>query len=461
MASLSAHPSRGLRGSFAVPGDKSISHRALMLAALAVGESRIGGLLEGEDVLATAAALRALGAEIERGADGTWRVWGRGVGGLAEPQQVLDMGNSGTGARLLLGILAAHPLTASLTGDASLVRRPMGRVTAPLELMGARIVAREGGRLPLTITGSGALRPISYRLPVASAQVKSAVLLAGLGAPGRTEVIEPAPTRDHSERLLRHFGAEVEVSALEGSNSDGRRVAITGQPELGAREVKVPADPSSAAFPLVAALVTPDSRLTLPGVGLNPTRTGLLETLSEMGAAIRIEDRREDGGEPVGDLIAETSALRGVEVPPERAPSMIDEYPVLAVAAACAEGTTTMRGVGELRVKESDRLAAVARGLAACGVEVEEGPDWLAVHGTGGPPRGGGRVLSELDHRIAMSFLVLGLAARQPVEIDDDAPIETSFPGFAARMAEAGATLVAADVDTDADADCGGNEPAS
>jgi 3-phosphoshikimate 1-carboxyvinyltransferase len=437
MQPLTAHPSDGLAGEIPVPGDKSISHRALMLAALAVGESEITGLLEGEDVLRTAEALRALGAEVARADGGAWRVWGRGVGGLVEPDRVLDMGNSGTAARLLMGILAGHPMTTVLTGDASLVGRPMGRVAEPLEQMGARIVARRGTRLPLAVVGSDRLLPIRYRLPVPSAQVKSAVLLAGLGAPGRTEVVETLPTRDHSERMLRHFGAEVRVEETD----EGQLVALTGQPELEARRVTVPGDPSSAAFPLVAALVTPGSRLRLAGVGLNPRRCGLLDTLREMGADIGIGNEREAGGEPVGDLLATAGPLRGVEVPAERAPAMIDEYPVLAVAAACATGTTVMRGLAELRVKESDRLAAVAQGLAACGVKVEEGPDSLAVHGLAGRPPGGGTVESRLDHRIAMSFLVLGLAAERPVTVDDAGPIETSFPGFADLMKSLGGRI--------------------
>jgi 3-phosphoshikimate 1-carboxyvinyltransferase len=447
MPSLTAHLSEGLAGSLRVPGDKSISHRALMLAALAVGESTIDGLLEGEDVMRTAAALSALGAETARGPDGRWHVWGRGIGGLREPEQVLDLGNSGTGVRLLMGILAAHPMTATLTGDASLISRPMARVAEPLALMGAGIRARDGGRLPLTITGSDRLRPVSYRLPVPSAQVKSAVLLAGLGAPGITEVIEAAATRDHSERLMGHFGAAVRVS----EEGDGRRISLTGQPELAARPVSVPGDPSSAAFPLVAALITPGSEISLPGLGLNPLRTGLIETLKQMGARIQVENAREESGEPVGDLRVASSTLEGVEVPAGRAPSMIDEYPILAVAAACARGTTLMHGLGELRVKESDRLGVVARGLAACGVAVEEGPDSLTVHGTGAAPRGGAPlggavVASELDHRIAMSFLVLGLASERSVTIDDDAPIETSFPGFTAAMAGIGAHFTAGPV---------------
>ena len=446
MQPLTAHPCDGLAGDARIPGDKSISHRALMLAALAVGESEIAGLLEGEDVLRTAAAMAALGAEVQRGEDGQrgesglWRVWGRGIGGLVEPDRVLDMGNSGTGARLLMGILAAHPMTATLTGDASLVGRPMGRVAEPLERMGARIIARESVRLPLTVVGSDRLLPIHYRLPVPSAQVKSAVLLAGLGAPGVTEVVEPLATRDHSERMLRYFGAELRTEETD----EGHLILLTGQPELEARRLTVPGDPSSAAFPLVAALVTPGSTLRLPGVGLNPRRRGLFDTLREMGADLEIENPREESGEPVGDLSATAGPLQGVEVPPGRAPTMIDEYPILAVAAACARGPTVMRGLAELRVKESDRLAAVAQGLASCGVRVEEGPDSLTVHGVGGRPPGGGTVESRLDHRIAMSFLVLGLAAERPVTVDDAGPIETSFPGFARLMGTLGARIESA-----------------
>ncbi len=437
MPSLTAHPGEGLEGTARVPGDKSISHRALMLAALAAGESEVAGLLEGEDVLRTAAALRALGAEVERGGDGLWRVWGRGIGGLSEPGRVLDLGNSGTGARLLMGVLASHPMTAVLTGDASLVRRPMARIAEPLEMMGARIHACDGGRLPLTIVGTGTPMPIRYRLPVPSAQVKSAILLAALGAPGETQIVEPAPTRDHSERLLGHFGATVRVEDTDA----GRTVSLMGQPELTPSRIAVPGDPSSAAFPVVAALLTPGSEVRLPGVGLNPLRCGLFQTLREMGARIRVEGERENSGEPVGDLHVETSALEGVEVPASRAPTMIDEYPVLAAAAACAKGRTVMQGLGELRVKESDRLAIVARGLAECGVEVEEGPDSLVVHGKGARPPGGASVAAVLDHRIAMSFLVLGLACEQPVTVDDGDVIDTSFPGFVELMTGLGANI--------------------
>ncbi len=442
MAEARAAPAPGpLRGVARVPGDKSISHRALMLAALAAGETTVTGLLEGDDVLRTAAALRALGAEVARLDAGTWRVHGRGVGGLREPADVLDLGNAGTAARLLLGVLAGHPFTAFLTGDDSLRRRPMGRVTAPLAGMGARFVTRAGGRLPLAVTGAEALTPVTYELPVASAQVKSAVLLAGLAAAGATTAVEPQPSRDHTERMLRHFGVPVRVDDTPGG---GRAVTVTGQVELTARDLAVPADPSSAAFPAVAALIVPDSEVRLPGVTVNPLRFGLFETLREMGADIAVENRRDESGEPVADLVVRASALRGVEVPPERAPAMIDEYPILAVAAACAAGRTRMTGLAELRVKESDRLAAMARGLAACGVAVEEGADELVVEGRG-RPTGGARIAVRLDHRIAMSFLVLGLAAAAPVSVDDDTAIATSFPGFAALMNGLGAAIAADD----------------
>jgi 3-phosphoshikimate 1-carboxyvinyltransferase len=441
MRPLAAHPIDALSGTARVPGDKSISHRALMLAGLAVGDSAVSGLLEGEDVLRTAAAMRALGAEVTRGADGVWQVSGRGIGGLEAPRDVLDMGNSGTGARLVMGLLASHPLTAVLTGDASLRGRPMARVTAPLERMGARITARAGGLLPLTIEGTATPLPIRYELPVASAQVKSAVLLAGLAAPGETTVVEPAATRDHTERMLSHFGAELEVTPAGA----GRAVTLVGQPELTGRPIAVPADPSSAAFPLVAALLLPGSELRLPGVGVNPQRVGLLDSLKEMGADIRLENPRHAAGEPVADLLARAGPLSGIEVPAARAPAMIDEFPVLAVAAAAAKGRTVMRGLGELRVKESDRLAAMARGLAACGVEVEAGPDSLVVHGRAGRPAGGGRVATALDHRIAMAFLMLGLIAERPVTIDDAEPIATSFPGFETLMTGLGARFAAAE----------------
>lgn len=424
-----------LRGAIRLPGDKSISHRALMLGGLAVGETVIHGLLEGEDVLRSAAAMRAMGAEIARDADGTWRVHGRGVGGLAEPADVLDMGNAGTGSRLLMGVAATHPFTCFFTGDASLRSRPMARVTGPLEMMGARFVTHEGGQMPLAVIGTASAIPIEYRLPVASAQVKSAILLAGLNTRGRTTVIEPEPTRDHTELMLRHFGVEITAEPSPA----GERVSITGQPEISGKTVRVPGDPSSAAFPIVAALVVPGSQVNLREVGLNARRTGLVETLIEMGADIAIANRRVEAGEPVGDLHVRAATLEGVEVPPERAPSMIDEYLVLSVAAACARGRTVMRGLGELRVKESDRLAAIAQGLAACGVKAEIDGDDLTIHGCGGPPPGGGHIATRLDHRIAMSFLVMGLASRQPVAIDDASPIDTSFPDFEALMIGLGA----------------------
>jgi len=427
----SAAPASPLRGRVRVPGDKSISHRALMFGALAVGTTRIQGLLEGEDVLRTAAAMRALGASVERGGPGAWAVAGRGIGGLSEPADVLDMGNSGTAARLLAGLLAGHPLFAVMTGDASLRARPMRRVTEPLAATGARFWSRAGGRLPLAVQGAAEPMPLDYTLPVASAQVKSACLLAGLCARGTTRVVEPEPTRDHTENMLRHFGATVRVE----DTAAGRVVELDGQPELAAAPILVPGDPSSAAFLVVAALLVPGSRLTIEGVGLNPLRTGLFATLREMGADLAVENGRLEGGEPVGDLVASHSALRGVEVPPGRAPSMIDEYPVLAVAAAAAAGETRMLGLRELRVKESDRLAATAALLAANGVQAEATGDSLAVRGTGaGGIPGGGTVLTRMDHRIAMSALVMGLAARAPVAVDDAAFIDTSFPGFAALL---------------------------
>lgn len=439
MTPLISRKSAGLRGEASVPGDKSISHRALILGALAVGETTIRGILEGEDVLMTAAAMRAFSSGVAREENGLWRIQGRGVGGLEEPDGVLDLGNSGTGARLIIGLAAAHPFTTFLTGDASLRSRPMGRAMRPLEKMGAAFTARSRDRLPLAVIGRGTLVPIDYEMPVASAQVKSAVLLAALNTAGRTTVIEPRPTRDHTELMLRHFGAEVVVEDLP----DGRRtIALTGQPELAAVPVVVPGDISSAAFPLVAALLVPDSRVVIRGVGVNPLRTGLLDTLLEMGADLRLSAPRLEAGEPVADIEAASSALRGVEVPAERAPAMIDEYPILAAAAACAEGVTRMWGVGELRVKESDRLTAVARGLAACGVKVEEGPDWLAVHGNGRPPAGGTRVAVHLDHRIAMSFLVLGAASASEIAVDDGRPIDTSFPGFTDLMNRLGTGIL-------------------
>ena len=423
-------PAAPLSGTHRVPGDKSISHRALMFGALAIGTTEIAGLLEGEDVLRTAAAMRALGATVEQRGAGAWRVSGRGVGGLVEPADVLDMGNSGTAARLLCGLLAGHPIFAVMTGDASLRKRPMLRVTAPLSATGASFWTREGGRLPLAVQGAVEALPLDYRLPVASAQVKSACLLAGLCARGTTRVVEPEPTRDHTENMLRHFGATVRVA----DTAEGRVIELEGQPELIAAPILVPGDPSSAAFLLVGALLVPGSRLTIANVGLNPLRTGLFATLREMGAILRVENARTEGGEPVGDVVAEYGPLRAVEVPPGRAPSMIDEYPILAVAAATATGTTRMRGLAELRVKESDRLAATAAMLAANGVAASIEGDDLLVHGTGAAIPGGGLVATHMDHRLAMSALIMGLAARAPVGVDDAGFIETSFPGFAALV---------------------------
>ena len=423
-------PAAPLSGTHRVPGDKSISHRALMFGALAIGTTEIEGLLEGEDVLRTAAAMRALGATVEQRGPGAWHVAGRGIGGLVEPPDVLDMGNSGTAARLLCGLLAGHPIFAVMTGDASLRRRPMLRVTEPLAATGASFRTREGGRLPLAVQGAADPLPLDYRLPVASAQVKSACLLAGLCARGTTRVVEPEPTRDHTENMLRHFGATVRVE----DTAEGRLIELEGQPELRAAPILVPGDPSSAAFLLVAALLVPGSRVTIANVGLNPLRTGLFATLREMGAELSVENARTEGGEPVGDLVALHGPLRAVEVPPGRAPSMIDEYPVLAVAAAAATGVTRMRGLAELRVKESDRLAATAAMLAANGIAARIEGDDLLVEGTGGAIPGGGTVATHMDHRLAMSALVMGLAARAPVAVDDAGFIETSFPGFATLL---------------------------
>ena len=435
---VAARPRAPLSGKIRVPGDKSISHRALMLGALAVGRTQISGLLDGEDVQATAAAINALGAHASPTGDGRWVVNGVGIGGLIEPEDLLDLSNSGTSARLLLGILATHPITAFVTGGTSLRRRPMGRVVAPLSRIGAHFVTREGARLPLAISGTADPVPISYQLPVPSAQVKSAVLLAGLNAPGTTTVIEPQPTRDHTERMLRHFGATVTTEPVEGG---GKRIAIDGYPELAAAPITVPGDPSSAAFPLIAALIVPGSDVTIEGVGINPLRIGLIECLREMGADIALLNERDEGSEPVADLRARAGTLKGADIPAERAPRMIDEYPILAVAAACARGRTVMRGLTELRVKESDRLSAIGAGLDACGVRVAVDGDMLTVEGDGGPPEGGALIATQLDHRIAMAFLVLGLAARLPVRINDSAPIATSFPGFLSLMNRLGGTM--------------------
>jgi len=421
-------PTKGLAGQADVPGDKSISHRALMFSALAVGKSRVEGLLEGEDVLSTAAALRAMGARIERDDAGVWHIEGVGVGGLLQPETALDMGNSGTSTRLLMGLLASHDLTATFIGDASLSKRPMGRVIEPLSLMGAEFTSSPGERLPLTMRGLVPAVPMEYRLPVASAQVKSAVLLAGLNAPGVTRVIEPEATRDHSERMLRGFGAELSVE-MDG---DGARViSLRGEAELKPQSIIVPGDPSSAAFPVVAALLVPGSDVTIYGVGINETRSGLFTLLAQMGGQIELLNQRDAGGEPVADIRVRASSLNAIENDPADAPSMIDEFPIAFVAAAMARGRSVFRGLEELRVKESDRITVMAQGLLAIGAKVEETPDGMVIEGTGGAPlAGGGPVATYLDHRIAMSFAVAGLASKTGVTIDDMRPVATSFPGF-------------------------------
>ena len=427
-----------LSGNITVPGDKSVSHRALILGSIAVGETHVEGLLEGEDVMAAAAAMRALGAQISRDDAGLWTVIGCGVGGLHEPNQILDMGNSGTAVRLLMGLVGTQTFTSTFTGDESLNSRPMERVMDPLRQMGVQFTSRSGGRLPITVSGSDLIKPIEYELPVASAQVKSAILLAGLNAPGKTTVIEPQPTRDHSERMLRHFGAEVITENLDGG---GVKITLTGQPELEGRDITVPADISSAAFPIAAALIVPGSNLLIRNVGVNPLRAGLIKTLQEMGGKITIENSRGEDGEPLADLRVEASQLHGITVPASRAPSMIDEYPVLSVVATCATGTTHMVGLAELRVKESDRLAAMATGLAACGVQIEETEDSLTVHGSDQPIDGGALIAANLDHRIAMAFSVLGMVSLNPVTIDDGSPIATSFPGYIKLMNSLGARI--------------------
>ena len=438
---MTARPSGALKGEVRVPGDKSISHRALMIGAVAVGRTRIDGLLEGEDVLCTAEALRRLGVTVTRIDAATYEVSGVGVGGLAQPEQILDMGNSGTGARLLVGLIGTHPLSAHMTGDASLCRRPMMRVIEPLSQMGMRFDAQPGGRLPMLVRGARLPVPIEYRLPVASAQVKSSIILAGLNTPGATTVIEPEATRDHTELMLAHFGAHLDIRR----DRDGaRRITLTGQPELTARNVLVPGDPSSAAFAAVAALIVPGSDITIHNIGTNPLRVGLYQTLGEMGAEIAFENKREEAGEPVADLRVRASRLKGVEVPAERAPSMIDEYPILAVAAAFAEGSTVMHGLAELRVKESDRLTAICEGLRAIGADVREQGDTLIVTGRGGALPGGGPVVTHYDHRIAMSFLVAGLACDKGVTVDDGRAIVTSFPGFEGLMRGLGADITTA-----------------
>jgi len=436
---MTSRPAASLKGTAEVPGDKSISHRSLILGALAVGQSHITGLLEGQDVLDTATAMRAFGTDIKQIGPGEWLVNGVGVGGFAEPDQVIDFGNSGTGARLVMGAMATSPISVTFTGDASLRSRPMDRITDPMKLFGARAFGRSGGRLPMTIIGAGNPISMRYTVPMPSAQVKSAVLLAGLNAPGQTVVIEKEATRDHTERMLAGFGAQVSVEQTD----EGRVITLIGQPELIPQSVAVPRDPSSAAFPVCAALIVEGSEVFVPGVSQNTTRNGIFTTLVEMGADITFENQREEGGEPVADLRVRHSALQGVDVPPERAASMIDEYPILSVVASFATGKTTMRGVKELRVKESDRIDAMARGLEACGVSIEEDDDTFIVYGMGssGVP-GGGTCATHLDHRIAMSFLVLGMGAQKHVNIDDGGPVATSFPIFEELMGDLGAQLI-------------------
>lgn len=436
---MTSRANGALSGEANVPGDKSISHRSLILGAMAVGETRITGLLEGQDVLDTGRAMQAFGATVTNHGGGNWSVHGVGVGGFAEPDHVIDCGNSGTGVRLIMGAMATTPICATFTGDASLNGRPMGRITDPLALFGTQSYGRKGGRLPMTVVGADAPVPVRYWVPMPSAQVKSAVLLAGLNTPGETVVIEKEATRDHTERMLAGFGAQ--ISTVE--TGEGRVITLVGQPELKPLDITVPRDPSSAAFPVCAGLIVPGSDVLVPGIGLNPTRAGLFTTLKEMGAELAYENLREEGGEPVADLRAKFSDnMQGIEVPPERAASMIDEFPVLSVVAAFANGKTIMRGVKELRVKESDRIDAMARGLEACGVTVEEDEDTLIVHGLG--PRGvkgGGTCATYLDHRIAMSFMVLGMATQEPVHIDDGGAIATSFPIFENLMRDLGATI--------------------
>lgn len=426
-------PAGPLKGRIRVPGDKSISHRSIMLGALAVGETRVTGLLEGEDVLATAAAMRSMGAQVERTGDGAWSVHGVGVGALLQPETALDMGNSGTSTRLLMGLVASHPITATFVGDASLSKRPMGRVIDPLSTMGASFEASDGARLPLILKGASPAVPIRYRLPMASAQVKSAILLAGLNTPGITTVIEPVPTRDHSERMLRGFGADISVAI----DDDGARViSIRGEAELQPQVIEVPGDPSSAAFFIVAALVVPGSEVLIENVGLNPTRSGIVEVLRQMGGSIEEVNRREVGGEPVADLMVRHSVLTGIDVDPAIVPSMVDEFPALFVAAALAQGITTTSGLDELRVKESDRIAVMAAALSAAGAHVEERADGLVITGTGGDPLPGTHapIATHLDHRIAMAMAIAGLASRAGVEVDDTRPIATSFPMFEALL---------------------------
>lgn len=434
MSLTSSKVQKALSGAIRVPGDKSISHRAIMFGGLAEGETIISGLLTGDDVIATASAMRAMGAHINFSDDGLVRVIGTGLGQLQEPSKILDMGNSGTSTRLLIGMVAGHNITATFMGDESLQKRPMARVMTPLEQMGAQFLSRAGGRLPLTTRGQSSLKPIAYQVPVASAQVKSAILLAGLTANGTTTVIEPEPTRDYTENMLRFFGAKIKVN--------GNEISIEGGHKLTGCAIDVPSDPSSAAFPLVAACIVQGSHILMPRIGINKRRTGLFTVLKMMGADIRFENQVNEMGEDIATIaVYPFDGLRGVDVPQELVASMIDEFPILAVAASCAQGTTTMTGLAELRVKESDRLQMMADGLSACGVKLEAGHDWLTIHGTGKPPKGGVEIQTALDHRIAMSFLVLGAVTDEPIEIDDGSPIKTSFPNFLDVMEELGMNI--------------------
>lgn len=440
--SIISRKSNPLKGSPVIPGDKSISHRALMLGGMAIGKTTIYGLLEGEDVHATANAMRAMGSDIVRNDDGTWECHGVGIGGLKTPTSVLNMGNSGTSTRLLMGLVGGHYITAQFTGDDSLTKRPMNRVIKPLEQIGAKIIAREGGLLPLTISGPKDVVPITYELPVASAQVKSCILLAGLSAMGQTTIIEKTPTRDHTENMLRHFGITVDVKNL---SEGGQSISVQGQKDLKGTDVHVPSDPSSAAFIIVAALLSNGSDIHVKNILMNDRRNGVFTTLIEMGADITIENKRINAGEEVADLhVKGGKTLKGIDVPASRVPSMIDEFPILAIAAACAQGTTTMTGLEELRVKESDRLLMMYQGLKSCGVDLQMGEDWLTINGTGTPPKGlknSEKIITALDHRIAMSFLVLGTVSENPITIDDGAPIKTSFPNFIELMNDLGTDI--------------------
>lgn len=438
---LTSSKATALRGVPLIPGDKSISHRSLMFGGLAIGETIIHGLLEGEDVIHTADAMRAMGADISKDDEGVWHCHGVGIGGLREPETVLEMGNSGTSTRLLMGLVGGHNITAQFSGDASLTKRPMNRIIKPLEMMGTKVAAREGGLLPLSLTGPKDTLAIEYKLPVASAQVKSAVMLAGLSALGTTTIIETTPTRDHTENMLRAFGVPVSVEKLE----DGTEaIRVTGQADLKGTTVHVPSDPSSAAFPTVAALINKGSGVRMTNILMNDRRNGIYTTLIEMGADIKFENERTESGEHVADIIVTgNNPLKGIDVPASRVPSMIDEFPILAIAASLAKGTTIMTGLGELRVKESDRLLMMYEGLKACGVDLEMGEDNLTIHGNGQPPKGGVEVKTALDHRIAMSFMILGSVSLHPVTIDDSAPIKTSFPNFIELMNDLGMCIAA------------------